>query len=326
MRIEGGGKVREWGAEDEGSHPIGDQEFWQESVVLVWWDLNSSVGGIHRIGHEPNTANGPQISLWNHFFAPSLVYKKDVTLPLRAEDRLGNGFVGGGDGCKFQFTDHAIWTFDEEEISGELHIHDAHTPVDIYPKSGGSLSDEFAPNHLEAGGTCTGWLKVKDQEYEINGLAFRDHGWGLRRWDAITSHRWVAGTFGSDLTILAVSFHAADDQLSKFGCVVRGDTLTYTNDLDILTYLECDGLSHRGGRVRMKLSTGEVLDMECEPLQKGIASWLHGICCVDTMCKITLGDRVGICNFETTNNALRGQHQPRIAVNAVLQDGLHSLA
>ncbi|MCY4426747.1 MAG: hypothetical protein OXC05_06920 [Halieaceae bacterium] len=323
MRIEGGGSVKEWGPEDEGPHTIGGHEFWQESVVLVWWDLDNSVGGVHRIGHEPNAKDGPQISLWNHAFSPEWIYKRAVTLPLREADRPENGFNGGDDTCKFTYTDHGVWTFDDEDLEGELHIADAHTPVDIYPKSGGSLSDDFAPNHMEVGGKCTGKLRIKDKTYEINGLAFRDHGWGIRKWDAIVSHRWVAGTFDDGTTLLAVSFHGADDQLAKFGCVLRGDTLTYTRDLDILTYMEVDGLTHRGGTVRMTLPTGEVLDMICEPLQKGAVSWIHGISCVDTMCKITLGDRVGICDFETTNNALRGGHRPLVAVNGIEEDGLH---
>jgi hypothetical protein len=55
-------------------------------------------------------------------------------------------------------------------------------------------------------------------------------------------------------------------------------------------------------------------------------SWIHGIACVDTMCEVTLGDERGICDFETTNNALRGSHQPRLAVNAVVEDGFTPLS
>jgi hypothetical protein len=111
----------------------------------------------------------------------------------------------------------------------------------------------------------------------------------------------------------------------RFGCIIRDNQLTYAKHVDIIIYLAPDGLSHRGGFVEMTLTTGEQLRMECAPLQKGVVSWIHGIACVDTMCEVTLNGERGICDFETTNNALRGSHQPRMAVNAVIEDGITAL-
>lgn len=325
MEIIGGGNVLEYGPADEGPHQVGDHEAWQESVVLVWWDFDQGLGGMHRIGHEPNAIDGPSISLWNHICSRDWVFKRSARLPLRDEDRKINGFGGGDKGCSFEYTDHAVWKFNEDEIQGELHIEDSHVPVDIYPKKGG-LGEDFAPNHMEVGGTVSGQLTVQGKICNINGLAFRDHGWGLRIWSALTSHRWVAGSFGKDMMFLATAFHSSDEQLAGFGCVVRDNKLTYTRDIDILTYLEQDGLTHRGGMVTMTLSTGEVLVMDCIPLQQGVVSWIHGIACVDTLCEVKLNGMTGICDFEITNNALRGSHQPVVAVNGILDNGFHMVS
>jgi hypothetical protein len=94
--------------------------------------------------------------------------------------------------------------------------------------------------------------------------------------------------------------------------------------VDILTYLESDGLTHRGGRLRMELPDAEIVDIALEPLQRGAVSWMVDLMAVtDTMCTMQSGDRVGICNFEISNNAARGRFRPRFAVNGVTEDGLH---
>lgn len=323
MKVEGDGRVVERGPDEEGRHEAGGNEFWQESVVLVWWDLKNRVGGFHRIGHEPNWRDGPIISLFNNIFTPDHIYKDTSTLPLRDSDKLRNG-LGGGDTCRFEYTDHAIWTLNAPDVQAELHVTDCHTPVDIYPKTSDLVRD-FAPEHMEVGSTISGMLTVKGSVYTINGLAFRDHGWGKREWNGIVSHRWVAMSFGQQMTVLVMTFHSPSNQLAKMGCVIRDNTLLYTRDIDILTYLEPDGLTHRGGHIELILISGEKMSFECEPLQKGVVSWIHGIAVVDTICKVTCGDLVGICDFEITNNALRGSYRPYLAINAIERNGLHAM-
>jgi hypothetical protein len=323
MEVVGGGSVIEYGPEEEIRHTPGENEWWQESVVLFWWDTHHNVGGYHRIGHEPHFRDGPIVSLWNNIFTPEYIYKDSSTLPLREADKLENG-MGGGETCRFEYTDHAIWTVTAPDVAAALHIHDNHTPVDVYPKKG-SLSTDFAPNHMEVGGKVTGSVTVKGKHYEINGLAFRDHGWGKRDWTGIVSHRWLAMTFGDHMTALMQTFHSSNNELVRFGCIIRDNKLTYAKDVDIVVYIEPDGLTHRGGRATATLTTGEKLTFEVEPLQKGVVSWIHGISCVDIFCKVTCGDLVGVADLETTNNAQRGGYRPYLAINAIEKNGLHKV-
>ena len=69
MQMVGGGKMHVYPPEDEGAHPHGTEPNWQESVVLVWWDLKQSIGGYLRIGHEPNH-NGGEAVIWTNFITP----------------------------------------------------------------------------------------------------------------------------------------------------------------------------------------------------------------------------------------------------------------
>ena len=323
MEVAGGGNVIEYGPKDEIAHKASDNEFWQESVVLFWWDTTNNVGGYHRIGHEPNYRDGPIISLWNNIFTPDYIYKDASTLPLREADKLSNGF-GGGDTCRFEYTDHAIWTVNAPDVKAELHIHDRHTPVDVYPKKG-SLSEDFAPNHMEVASTVTGTLTVKGKSCKVNGMAFRDHGWGKRDWGGIVSHRWVATTFPNGMMALMQTFQSPNNELVKFGCVIRDGKLTYAKEVDVIVYIEPDGLTHRGGRSSMTLTTGEKMEFELVPFQKGVVSWIHGIACVDIFCKVTCGDLVGMGDLETTNNAMRGSYRPYLSINAIEANGLHAV-
>ena len=60
--------MRRIAIEDEGLHPAGPEENWQESVCIGWRDLAGGIGGFHRIGNEVNlgTAN-----MWCGVFADS---------------------------------------------------------------------------------------------------------------------------------------------------------------------------------------------------------------------------------------------------------------
>ena len=323
MEIVGGGSVIELGPEHEGPHEIEDHEFFQESVVLVWWDMENSIGGYNRIGHQANWRDGPHINLFNNLFSPGWIYKQTTFLPAVESDRFENGFAAG-DKCRFEFKDgQAIWTIKDTDVSAQLFVKDTHTPIDAYPR-GGSLSD-VAPNHMEVGGTLTGTMTIKGDNYTVNGLAFRDHGWGLRHWDAFVCHRWIAGTFGPDLTILALTFMGADNVVKELGCVIRDSKLIYAKHVDIVVYFESDGLTHRGGHLRMELTTGETMDIEMEMMQKGVVSFIHGYATVDTMCKMTYGDRIGFCDLEIANNAQRGHYRPYTAMNAIEKNGLHKV-
>jgi hypothetical protein len=324
MEIVGGGSITELGLKDELHHEPSGHEMWQDSVVLCWWDLKNHVGGYHRIGHHPHHPNGPRAHLTNNFFSADCIYKRCEFIPLHEGDNTPTRFSSGDGTCTFEFTDHAIWTFSQPEVSGQLHVHDYHPPVDIYPKQG-QLAAQIAAGHLEVGAGISGSIKLNGKDYNIEGLAFRDHGWGIRYWDSLVSHRWIAGTFGPDFTILAVSILPTDDNLVSFGCVIRDNTLTYAK-VDIVTYMECDSLTHRGGHLRMELTTGEVMEIEAVPLQKGAVSWMADtMSTTDTICKLIYGDRVGICDFEISTNPGRGSHRAMAAVNGITTDGLHIL-
>ena len=279
---------------------------------------------MHRIGHEYNCEDGPRVSLWNNIASPGGIYKRVVYQPLREADKLPDGFGCADDTCSYRYDGEHVWTFEDATagLRGVLRHRDDHAAVNCYPYSG-SLSDDFASHHMDLPGAVTGSLSIGGKTYAVQGLSIRDHGWGRRDWGTLLSHRWIAGTFGPDLSFVALAWHAADDSFASFGWVVKGDTIVFAREVDIIAYTEIDSASVRGGHLRMLLADGDVLDVECTPLAKGLVSYHHDIACVDTMCRISAGGRVGICDFETTANFQKNNRTPGRMINAVVENGFH---
>ncbi|KAI1618321.1 hypothetical protein EDD36DRAFT_28618 [Exophiala viscosa] len=139
MRSTGQADLPEYGEEVHHRQPPGEAQNWQDSVVLVWWDEVNSVGGFHRLGHEPNAVGGGKVTCWNYLWAPEGVYKKTGYNALRDQDLLPNGGYGNGDDtCRSEYVDgENVWSIDdpEHETSACLKLVDISGNVDCFPKS-----------------------------------------------------------------------------------------------------------------------------------------------------------------------------------------------
>lgn len=323
MDVIGGGEVVVRGPADEGRHAASSHEWWQESVTLIWWDLEQQVGGFHRIGHEPNLKTGPQVYLTNSLFTQSHVYRRSEFIRMQPEDQFPNGFAGGNGHCRFEFVDgKARWTLKDDTVAMDLVAKDHHTPIDIWPK-GGELGKDIAPEHMEVASAVSGTVTIAGKTYNVtNGAAFRDHGWGIRHWEKIMVYRWVVGVFDASLSVFAMTFLSPDGTMSSFGLVNKDNQLIRAKTVDIVTYIEADGFTHRGGHVRLVLATGEVMELECAALQKGTVNSHHGNTWLDTFCKMTYGNKVGVCDFEIANRPFQGTHKPVCLQKAVMENGL----
>src|SRR3546814_13086182 len=145
----------------------------------------------------------------------------------------------------------------------------------------GSLSRSFAANHFEAAGEVKGEARIGGKRIAIDGLCYRDHSWGVRDWSAaLLTHRWFTGTFGPALSFGLTTWHDADGIMSSFGFVVREGVVTYTQDIDVVVYMEADGITHRGGPITLTLSDGDVYRVDCRAVDGAV--FVRGaIACVD---------------------------------------------
>jgi hypothetical protein len=323
MRVTGSGSFEELEPSHRGSHRPGPQEQWQESVVVLWWDPASAVGGYFRLGHEVNLASGPMVATWSTIFSPYGIYKCDSYLPLPAQERTALRMGNGDRTIRYEAEEGGSrWTIEHADISGTLRVEDFHVQFDGWPKSGKML--EFNPHHIDMACRVTGRLRIKGRDVEVSTLGFRDHAWGQRDWNALLSHRWCVGAFGPDLSFFALSIHTVDDVMLKFGWAVNNDQLLFAEKIDIVAFLESDGMTNRGGALSLQLPEGETLDIAFKPAVPSALYAYRGVVNCDTLCTVHGQGRTGIGCFESTNNALQGRRVPSSAIG-LLQNGWHSV-
>jgi len=106
------------------------------------------------------------------------------------------------------------------------------------------------------------------------------------------------------------------------GFVNRNGETARARQLDILAYVEIDGLSCRGGRMRMEIEDGTTVVLDAVGVD-GILSLHRNVACLDTICRVrTDSGRIGFCDFETTHNSRNGADPVPTMVGAVVSDGL----
>lgn len=320
MEIIGGGRLHVYPPADERPHAADDHENWQESFVLIWFDLAQSVGGFFRLGHEPNY-NGGRVQFMSNIFSPQGCYHRSTDLPLRPQDRFDNGFNNGEDTLRYEYDDKICWRLKDTDVEAQLEVDEFVPAIDAHKREGSDNAHSYTGNHVDAACGVSGTVKVKGKTYQVNGLGIRDHGWGTRDWNSLLSHRWTLGTFDRENSFVAMTFLTTGNQLAEFGWVIRGDKVIFAESIAVRAIIGHDGATNFGGTTRLKLTTGEVLEARFEPLYPAIASWVHQTICYDSMCRVTWGDRVGFGVFESTSNLQAGTLRPVVYDGSMGPDG-----
>jgi hypothetical protein len=112
------------------------------------------------------------------------------------------------------------------------------------------VASALSHGHFETAGVVTGWVRRKDRDIGINGFGWRDHSWGPRDWNGfVLNHRWIAGTFGPELSYFALTIQGANGDFFPIGFIMQNETVRVTRDFDLVMYMEVDGLTHRGGEL-----------------------------------------------------------------------------
>jgi hypothetical protein len=322
MKIIGQGHVEFFNRSDELLHPAPKDDWWNESVWLQFLDSESHVYGAIRIGHQPNWQSGVT-SIWSLIGTAEWIYKRDGLYGMTDGDRAVDGFGANGT-HSFRFDGRCHWRIEDEDISVELVTEDFHPPFGL---SSGVAMENIAKGHFEAAGRISGTVMLRGRKFVIgSGLAYRDHSWGVRFWHHMRVHRFTASTFGPDFSCNAICFYDETDRLSQWGYVRRGDEIHLATEVEVIAYMEADGISNRGGVIRYALPGGEELYVECRPVNKGMISRQHTLAINDTICWARCNGRVGAGVFETNSNTQGGSILPsqRGLVRTLIDNGIHA--
>jgi hypothetical protein len=307
-------------AEAELPHSAGPDEWWQESVVLMWNDADAGIGGLIRIGHEPNYDGGITPLWFGVFTSDGIRYRRNVTSPLTEEDRLENGFGSYEGRYRFTWEDGVRLQVDDEDLSIDIQERDFFPGTGFFPKDAGSLTEEFAAAHIESSGAVTGTITLDGTTYDVDGLAHRDHSWGTRKWDTVLSHRWFPATFGPDLSFGAITWHTHDGTLARYGYVARDGRVEPIDDFDVFVEMEPDALTYRGGTGTWTVGDEQFV-VRANPID-ALLSEHHDVVCIDAISEVEHDGRKGFGILEASTNPRAGNGPVLASLRANTTNGL----
>lgn len=316
-----GGTIQHDEASELRQTPEAD-EWWQDSAFVVWHAREAGIGGVIRIGHEPNL-NGGVVALWFGLVTrDGQRYRRNTSRRVTDDDRLDSGFGAHGGAYRLVWEEDALHLrVDDEDCSVDLTIDDFYPRTDFFPPTAGTLVDDFASSHFETSGRIHGVVELGDRAYDVDGLCHRDRSWGVRRWDTLLNHRWIPGTIGPELSFGSISWHGSDGSLRQFGYVVRDGVVEQASEVDVVVAIEADGVTPRSGTARWRFAGGAEFTIECVPVD-GVVFEQHDVVSMDNICEVALDGKPGFCDLELSTNPRGGRSPLTLALGAATEDGL----
>ena len=310
-------------------HVAGDDPQWQESIVLGFADPVAEIGGFVRIDHQVNL--GLTRSCFGVTSRNGLNYTRTAQdLPLRVEDRTHDTFSADG----FQSAQFGVrtsrWRAADANVDLDIVVKDVHAPHDFWDLTGtrSETSRVIAANHLQAGGTFEGTMRIGDEPVRaISGFTYRDHSWGPRYMDNPNADMyaawWMVGSLGDDFSFGFGGGRMRSGLESAFGYIAREGEIDVVTLEDASVVMAYDGLSNRGGSVIVNSRKFGRLVFEAEGygnvwLEMGQKHFEMAM-----PCTIRCGDRVGGGLIDTILNPRNGTDRPTYIASGALENGLY---
>jgi len=315
--------VKPFARVDEGTHRPSSQAFWQESLFFCWWDEAAGIGGIHRLGQEPNQG---KTNYWHGLFtADGLRYRSIVhSLDMVEGDRQPMEMRSGPQ--SFRFTEDGDFiTYSEADTSLNLRFEGYYPMCEVWKHgTGGAVERDMAANHFENSGRVSGIVTMAGREYRVDGQFHRDHSWGLREWAQMYGHRWAIGTAGPDLSFAGAVMLGTKD-VTEGGFVIRNGIRIAADRVDFVVFLEADGVSHRGGEVTFYLEDQTDVTIRFESIGGFIADH-RGMYLTDQLCRFqsSLGHK-GFGLLEASINTRLGTGPVNVSLRSALEPGYSRL-
>jgi hypothetical protein len=255
--------------EDDYTHPLGPEENFNESVYFNFFDRDKSRGGFIRMGNRANEGYAEMtIIVFNADGSVFFNYKKP-------EIDNNDGWDAGGARIEVVKPGEQIRTLYEGSVLHMAEPRDMKEPgkafksnpfkrisLDLQHFGVGPLyghvgepgdGNDFARAHYEQHMRVQGKLTIEGEgELEINGHGIRDHSWGPRYWQAISSYRWITGNFDDDL---GMALSVVGDR--RGGMFHKGDKLLQVKDIDLVTQYEEETNFHSGFTADVVLENGD---------------------------------------------------------------------
>lgn len=296
-------------------HPPGQHPSWQESDWLTFFDPAAGVGGIYRIGQEPNRGRG-QPNLFVFALGGQRYLMRDLggrgtDVVLAAGDRWESGYRVGGHRVDAAGRGKLRFRWEYPETSADLAFHDSHyTPRDwsTSGKGEGIIATLNADGHLECGGKLRGRVRIGADSYDIDCFAHRDRSWGDRDHYMRRMRRAFGawGTVGPEFSFAVMRLELITGETLVTGFVQRLDRADDIADARFLTTLDRDFVSPVAGCVLVSLESGETLRVDCG-IAQAHGGFAPGIS-FNSVGSLVWEGRSGFCDYSATGNPGAGDH------------------
>jgi hypothetical protein len=206
---------------DERIHSFGQDALWRESLFFNWHDAGGEIASTVTIGIRPNQHHYEGMAM---FFVKGRVLFFHTQGPLQSNDNLysvpGLSFVMEKPLQRWRvevdarfFEVEKTGTSSKETIELDCHLaFDAVNPAYTFPKQG--LAElGIAAGHYEQCGRFRGDVSVGGKVYEVNGLGFRDHSWGVRDIQKAGDIVSLFAQFADDFTVNAALGKASGQEM-----------------------------------------------------------------------------------------------------------------
>lgn len=304
--------------EDNLLHEHDGDPNWQESHWFMW--RAPGIGGLHRLALHPVTG---MATFWCGVMTSEGTCYRDQAYGIPMAEQPANAFVvSPAQQLHFDEKGGVRILIDEPGCQVDLR-YENHFPMARYLDRE-QMPTAGSPDHYEASGTVVGTVTIDGRVLEIDGVAFRDRSWGPRDYTHTLSHRWVAGTFGPDLSFSATGVAAIDGSYFTDGILIRDGKVVRAAKTDIVVHIEGDSFTHRGGRVVLTLPDGEDVAIDIETLDATMftVGQNDSYAEIDSICVARNGDRVGFCDLEAGFNPRNGRDLPVLTLRANRETGL----
>ncbi|HTU37150.1 MAG TPA: hypothetical protein VMF35_03980 [Acidimicrobiales bacterium] len=305
---------------DEGLHPAGDDENWQESAYLAWRDPRSGFGGNHRLGNELNrgTAN-----LWCGVYHESGIRFRGngEAIPLRRLDQMG---VAAGSQRLFHDGNTLRFVLDGDECRLDLEIEDEgdrhYANAQTFSGTAGVAGTIFS-NNFHVFCRVRGRVELDGMSADVDAPAWRDHSWGARRWDSFVSSRSFGAAHG-DRRYRFASMVGVNGSFFRIGSVSEGGETLPVAQASMLVQVDDDSIRCPSAEVRYTLESGEVITVRIDTIggMVGVTGQRFGW---ESVGDVTVGGKAGGWGFLETNlNPRNGQNPPVFVLADALTNGV----
>lgn len=150
-------------------------------------------------------------------------------------------------------------------VSLELHYENV---IPVHGLGGGSgiegAEDSIAVGHYQGPCSVAGWIEVDGDRKDINGLGFRDHSWGPRKWQGPSWWRWVSCMVDEKNGFVAWSQKIGDQKAPGNGMVLRDGKFELVNKVDVTSSYGPAPHYPESMSVRMSTVDGEQIEASGE--------------------------------------------------------------